>query len=185
MNPATGRFITQDSYGGNIYDPASLHRYNYANANPTEYCDPTGYSAMGGSSNLCELEQGIAFEGWLHANLAEFIPNVRITIAELLSFETVDTIITLSKLDEICYTFSVNYSKKIEKQVEENNSNENSQNNEKAILRIILILTIIVNFMIILVMIQMYHPAKIGNGEVQKTKVLGTILKQDKLCIQI
>ncbi len=29
-NPATGRFMSRDPYAGSIYDPASLHRYNYA-----------------------------------------------------------------------------------------------------------------------------------------------------------
>lgn len=45
MNPATASFTTMDSYAGNIYDPTSLHRYLYANANPVKYCDPSGRSA--------------------------------------------------------------------------------------------------------------------------------------------
>ena len=35
MNPTTGSFTTMDSYQGNLYDPISLHKYAYANANPT------------------------------------------------------------------------------------------------------------------------------------------------------
>jgi len=31
-NPVTRRFMTRDPYQGSIYDPASLHRYNYARA---------------------------------------------------------------------------------------------------------------------------------------------------------
>ena len=57
--PTTGRFITQDSYGGNTYDPASLHRYNYANGNPITGSDPTGYF------NLKEMATTVAIFGIL------------------------------------------------------------------------------------------------------------------------
>ena len=43
MNPATGTFITQDTYQGSIFEPATLHKYLYANANPVMYTDPSGY----------------------------------------------------------------------------------------------------------------------------------------------
>ena len=45
MNPATGTFITQDTSAGAIFDPTSLHKYLYANANSVMYIDPSGYSA--------------------------------------------------------------------------------------------------------------------------------------------
>lgn len=46
MNPATGTFITQDTYLGTVFDPTSLHKYLYANANPVTYCDPSGYFGL-------------------------------------------------------------------------------------------------------------------------------------------
>jgi len=44
-NPASGRFMTRDPYQGSIYDPASLHRYNYARSNPVNFIDPSGRDA--------------------------------------------------------------------------------------------------------------------------------------------
>jgi RHS repeat-associated protein len=41
-NQGTGRFITTDPEQGNIFDPVSLHRYLYANANPVDNHDPSG-----------------------------------------------------------------------------------------------------------------------------------------------
>ena len=43
MDTTTGRFISMDSYLGSVDDPVSLHKYLYANANPVNYIDPTGY----------------------------------------------------------------------------------------------------------------------------------------------
>ena len=43
FDPQIGRFISQDSFLGEIDNPPSLHRYFYANANPTRFIDPTGH----------------------------------------------------------------------------------------------------------------------------------------------
>lgn len=43
FDPELGRFLSQDSYLGELTDPPSLHRYLYANDNPTFYTDPTGH----------------------------------------------------------------------------------------------------------------------------------------------
>ena len=60
MDPSTGVFTTMDTYQGSIFDPVSLHKYLYANANPVTYVDPSGYMAthqdleagMAGSSEI-------------------------------------------------------------------------------------------------------------------------------------
>jgi RHS repeat-associated protein len=40
----TGRFLSQDSFTGDIAAPPSLHRYSYAFGNPTTYTDRNGHS---------------------------------------------------------------------------------------------------------------------------------------------
>ncbi len=42
--PSTGRFLTQDSYKGNPYDPWTQHLYSYCGNNPTNMVDPRGHS---------------------------------------------------------------------------------------------------------------------------------------------
>ena len=43
--PATGRFLSQDSYTGNPYNPWTQHLYTYCGNNPTNMVDPTGHFA--------------------------------------------------------------------------------------------------------------------------------------------
>ena len=59
MNPNTGTFITMDPYQGSLFDPVSLHKYLYANANPIMYSDPTGYYSLGEMSIAMNIQTAL------------------------------------------------------------------------------------------------------------------------------
>lgn len=42
-NPSTGRFLSQDTYSGNPYEPWTQHLYSYCGNNPVNMVDPTGH----------------------------------------------------------------------------------------------------------------------------------------------
>ena len=35
-----------DTYQGDLYEPVTLHKYLYANANPVKYSDPSGMTSL-------------------------------------------------------------------------------------------------------------------------------------------
>ena len=42
-DPRNGRFITQDTYRGEVNNPSTLHLYAYCDNNPINYIDPSGH----------------------------------------------------------------------------------------------------------------------------------------------
>lgn len=46
-NPSDGRFGVEDTYGGNLSNPATLNRYAYVENNPVNKTDPSGYLPTG------------------------------------------------------------------------------------------------------------------------------------------
>jgi len=49
----TGRFLTRDTWGGNIGQPLTHNRWNYENSNPINYIDPSGYSPNCANKGTC------------------------------------------------------------------------------------------------------------------------------------
>jgi RHS repeat-associated protein len=45
-NPRTGRFLTQDTYKGSVWQPWTQNLYVYVGNNPVNYADPTGHWAF-------------------------------------------------------------------------------------------------------------------------------------------
>ena len=92
MDPATGTFTTMDTYSGRISDPASLHKYLFANSNPVMYCDPSRSSAT-----IEDLLVGCCFSRIIGGTLAAidyfvvdiFIGRQEFNLGDL--FETINT----------------------------------------------------------------------------------------------
>ncbi|MCC8043407.1 MAG: AHH domain-containing protein [Oscillospiraceae bacterium] len=83
MDTSTGRFISQDSYAGDINDPVSLHKYLYANANPVMYSDPSGYSADLMSVTTAAAGMAIIASGLLVMNSIGILRNLTDALIEL------------------------------------------------------------------------------------------------------
>lgn len=55
MDPENGRFLSMDSYGGNLSNPISQNRYLFANSNPVKYRDPRGEFSLGEEETVCSI----------------------------------------------------------------------------------------------------------------------------------
>jgi RHS repeat-associated protein len=66
LDTSTGRFTQMDEYPGNESDPASLHKYLYAGANPVNGRDPSGYFTLmdiGIAQNLGAVMRTVGAQG--------------------------------------------------------------------------------------------------------------------------
>jgi RHS repeat-associated protein len=71
MNPSTGTFISMDPAQGSIFDPVSLHKYLYANANPVMNSDPSGRETLGELATAMAIDAII--EGAIGGTLCSII----------------------------------------------------------------------------------------------------------------
>lgn len=62
-NPVDGRFQSRDIWDGNNYFPQSLNRWNYVQANPVNFIDPTGMWRWGLPSSLYHILVENHYEG--------------------------------------------------------------------------------------------------------------------------
>jgi RHS repeat-associated protein len=51
-NPADGRFLSRDTWGGNVNQPLSLNRWNYTEGNPINFVDLEGLSKCVPAANI-------------------------------------------------------------------------------------------------------------------------------------
>jgi RHS repeat-associated protein len=75
LNPAAGRFWTMDSWEGNPHDPRSLHKYIYANGDPSNRLDPSG------NVSLAETIQTVESYAISAAVFALYNPTLHSTVA--------------------------------------------------------------------------------------------------------
>jgi hypothetical protein len=99
MDPASGRFITLDSFVGLSFEPQTLHKYLYVNQNPQNLIDPSGnfgLASIGFSFSMrsilismaisipfhaLEAAQDIAAGADIGAVTAELVSNVLFDVA--------------------------------------------------------------------------------------------------------
>jgi len=62
-NQANGRFTQMDTWQGRNHDPVTLHKYLYANSDPANFIDPSGYSSLGELGAVQQI-QAILFAGF-------------------------------------------------------------------------------------------------------------------------
>jgi RHS repeat-associated protein len=83
FDPQIGRFSSQDSFIGQIDDPPSLHRYFYANANPTRFVDPTGFASEDATPTKTIF--GLIFAGEFLDRLSKLPENIGQGLGNLLT----------------------------------------------------------------------------------------------------
>jgi RHS repeat-associated protein len=59
-NPGSGRFLSMDSFEGVPQDPITLHKYLYANADPTNNIDPSGKFSIGSMISAVNITANFA-----------------------------------------------------------------------------------------------------------------------------
>ena len=105
-DPATGRFTQEDTYRGDVMEPASLNLYAYCANDPVNYVDPSGNSAVavGGAILTGTVEAayvvvqviavGAVFIGgtMLLAEAIDYINSIRATPASVSYSDTTNTI---------------------------------------------------------------------------------------------
>ncbi|MCT7981395.1 scabin-related ADP-ribosyltransferase, partial [Laspinema olomoucense] len=59
-----GRFTRRDTYEGRIFEPITLHKYLYANGNPVNYVDPSGFYSIAEAQVAADIASTLAGIQW-------------------------------------------------------------------------------------------------------------------------
>ncbi len=70
-DPNDGRFITEDTYKGQVDNPLSLNRYSYSYNNPLRYLDPSGHKVTANNLNGANIILNELKEAWTLSPLDE------------------------------------------------------------------------------------------------------------------
>jgi RHS repeat-associated protein len=100
-NPDTGGFLSMDSFDGVPQDPVTLHKYLYANGNPVNMVDPSGYFAF----SLGGLSMGNTIRGILTTmnrvdkglSILDFVTDPTGAITEKLTNKALGALVLLSR----------------------------------------------------------------------------------------
>ena len=101
MDTTTGRFTSMDSYLGSVDDPVSLHKYLYANANPVNYIDPTGYFSLAELMEVIRTEGVLSGITYLNVNTYILYVNLENTVAGIIVKEVMQESVELALEGEV------------------------------------------------------------------------------------
>ena len=90
-----------DSYLGSVYDPVSLHKYLYANANPVNYIDPTGYFSLAELMEVIRTEGVLSGITYLNVNTYILYVNLENTVAGIIVKEVMQESVELALEGEV------------------------------------------------------------------------------------
>ena len=101
-NPAIGRFLSMDSFGGLSQNPTTLHKYLYANVDPVNMIDPTGHFSLGsfGTSNTIRGILTTMKRGERLLDILDFATDPTGAIADKLTDKAFGAIVILGRLSK-------------------------------------------------------------------------------------
>lgn len=83
FDPEQGRLLSMDDFAGNIFEPATLHKYLYAHADPVNNLDPSGNITLGGTLSAIGTVARLALISYTGYSLAAAIYDERHMLHEM------------------------------------------------------------------------------------------------------
>ena len=92
---AFASLFSMDTWQGNLYEPVTLHKYLYANANPVKYKDPSGNM---GSLQECNLVSAISAELYKNQNVILATSMLTVMMAHTTASSVVSIVLVICKM---------------------------------------------------------------------------------------